>query len=258
MEIKRRDVLRGMAAGSATVPLAAVLADPRLARAAAEGLETVSVEVPGYGSASAALALPGTTPAAAVILIHEWWGLNDQIKAVGAEFAAQGYVALAVDLYDGKVAATPDEAQSYMGALDGAKATATLGAWFDWLKAHEAANGPIGTVGWCFGGGWSLNASLARPVDATVIYYGNVAKSSEELAALSGPVLGHFAEQDEWINHAMVDGFVAAMDAAGKSHTTHWYSANHAFANPTSASYDDEDAALAWQRTLEFFAANLG
>lgn len=258
MEIKRREVLRGMAAGSAAVPLAAVLADPRLARAAAESLETVSIEVPGHGSASAALALPATTPAAAVILIHEWWGLNDQIKAVAAEFAAQGYVALAVDLYDGNVATTPADAQAYMGAVDGAKATATLAAWFDWLKAHESVSGPVGTVGWCFGGGWSLNTALARPVDAAVVYYGNVAKSSEELAALSGPVLGHFAEQDEWINHAMVDGFEDAMDAAGKSYTTHWYDAAHAFANPTSAVYDGEDAALAWQRTLDFFAANLG
>jgi carboxymethylenebutenolidase len=258
MEIKRRDLLRGMVAGSATVPLAAVLADPRLARAAAEGLETVSVEVPGYGSASAALALPEATPAPAVILVHEWWGLNDQIKAVAAEFAAQGYVALAVDLYRGQVATTPEDAQTYMSGVDGAEATATLAAWFDWLKAHAAVNGRIGTVGWCFGGGWALNAALARPVDAAVVYYGNVAKSAEELAALSGPVLGHFAEQDEWINHAMVDAFEEAMDAAGKSHTTYWYDAAHAFANPTSAVYDSEDAALAWQRTLEFLAANLG
>ena len=257
MEVKRREVLRGMVAGSAAAPLAAVLADPRLARAAAEGLDTVSIEVPDVGSVNAALAVPATTPAPAVILIHEWWGLNDQIKAVAAEFANQGYVALAVDLYDGKVATAPEDAQAYMGAVDGAAATATLGAWFDWLKAHDAASGPIGTVGWCFGGGWSLNASLVRPVDATVIYYGNVAKSAEELAALSGPVLGHFAEQDEWINHDMVAGFEQAMDAAGKTYTTHWYSANHAFANPTSAAYDDEDAALAWQRTTEFFAGNL-
>ena len=258
MEIKRRDVLRGMVAGSVVTPLAAVLADPRLARAAAEGLEAVTVDVPGYGSADAALALPAATPAAAVILIHEWWGLNDQIKAVAAEFANQGYVGLAIDLYDGKVATAPEDAQAYMGAVDGAKATATLGAWFDWLKDHEAARGPVGTVGWCFGGGWSLNASLARPVDATVIYYGNVAKSPEELAVLAGPVLGHFAEQDEWINHAMVAEFETAMDAAGKRYTNHWYSANHAFANPTSAAYDGEDAALAWQRTLDFFATNLG
>ncbi|MEZ5669016.1 MAG: dienelactone hydrolase family protein [Alphaproteobacteria bacterium] len=257
MEIKRRDVLRGMVAGSAAAPLAAVLADPKLARAAAEGLETVTIDLPGHGQASAALALPQTTPAAAVLLVHEWWGLNDQIKAVAAEFANQGYVALAVDLYDGNVATTPEAAQTYMGAVDGAKATATLGAWIDWLKAHRAVSGPVGTVGWCFGGGWSLNASLARPVEATVIYYGNVAKSADDLAPLAGPVLGHFAEQDQWINHDMVAGFEAAMDAAGKTYTDHWYSAQHAFANPTSAAYDQEDAATAWERTLAFFREHL-
>jgi carboxymethylenebutenolidase len=258
MEIKRRAVLRGLVAGSAAAPLASVLADPRLARAAAEGLSMVSTEVAGYGTVNAALALPATTPAPAVLLIHEWWGLNDQIKAVAAEFANQGYVALAVDLYDGNVATTPEAAQTYMGAVDAAKATATVGTWIDWLRAHAAVQGGIGTVGWCFGGGWSLNASLARPVEATVIYYGNVAKSVAELAPLAGPVLGHFAEQDQWINHAMVDGFEAAMDAAGKTYATHWYDAQHAFANPTSAVYDGEDAAAAWQRTLAFFDETLG
>lgn len=250
----RRDIVKG----AATLPLAAVLADPLLARAAAEMTEEVSVTLASGETVRASVIYPETTPAPAVLLIHEWWGLNDQIKAVAAEFAAQGYVALAVDLYRGQVATTPEDAQTYMSGVDGAEATATLAAWFDWLKAHAAVNGRIGTVGWCFGGGWALNAALARPVDAAVVYYGNVAKSAEELAALSGPVLGHFAEQDEWINHAMVDAFEEAMDAAGKSHTTYWYDAAHAFANPTSAVYDSEDAALAWQRTLEFLAANLG
>ena len=258
MEIKRREVLRGLVAGSAAAPLAAVLADPRLARAAAEGLETVAIDVPGYGSVSGALALPQATPAAAVMLVHEWWGLNDQIKSVAAEFAHQGYVALAIDLYDGKVATIPDAAQSYMGEVDGELAMATAGAWIDWLKGHAAVTGPVGTVGWCFGGGWSLNASLARPVEATVIYYGNVAKSAVDLAPLASPVLGHFAEQDQWINHAMVTGFEAAMDEAGKAYTNHWYSAQHAFANPSSAAYDDADAATAWDRTLAFFDAHLG
>ena len=258
MEIKRREVLRGLVAGSTAAPLAAVLADPRLARAAAEGLETVTIDVDGYGAVSASLAVPATTPAPAVLLVHEWWGLNDQIKAVAAEFANRGYVALAVDLYDGNVATTAEAAQTYMGAVDGAKATATVGGWIDWLRAHDAVEGGIGTVGWCFGGGWSLNASLAREVEATVIYYGNVAKSAEQLAPLAGPVLGHFAEEDQWINHEMVDGFEAAMDAAGKTYTTHWYAAQHAFANPTSAAYDSDDAATAWQRTLDFFDQNLG
>ncbi|MCY4313121.1 MAG: dienelactone hydrolase family protein, partial [Gammaproteobacteria bacterium] len=116
-----------------------------------------------------------------------------------------------------------------------------------------------GTMGWCFGGGWSLNASLATPVDATVIYYGNVKKAAADLASLQGPVLGHFATRDGWINQDMVSGFEASMHGAGKPElAVHWYEADHAFANPTSARYDADDAALSRERTVEVFRQNLG
>ncbi len=201
--------------------------------------------------------MPAATPAPAIVLIHEWWGLNDQIKSVAAEFAAQGYAALAVDLYDGKVETTPEGARSTMQAVDGAEATDTLASWIAWLKAHKAVSGKIGTLGWCFGGGWSLNASIAAPIDATVVYYGRVNQPAGALGALKGPVLGHFATRDKWIDKDMVAGFQAAMAQVGKSVTAHWYEADHAFANPTQARYDAEDAALAWARTLAFFKAHL-
>ncbi len=249
----RRAVLTGLA----SLPLAAVLADPRLAAAAAMGLEEVTLSLPSGGSVTAALAMPETTPAPSVLLVHEWWGLNDQIKAVAADFAKQGYIALAVDLYGGEVASTPDQAKALMGAVDGAAATETLTAWTEWLRGHDKSTGKIGTVGWCFGGGWSLNASLAAPVDATVVYYGRVNKTAAELASLQGPVLGHFATQDGWINEEMVGGFTAAMDQAGKSYTVHWYEADHAFANPSGGRYDAADAKLAWERTTAFFETQL-
>jgi len=252
--LPRRTLLTGLAG----LPLAVVLADPRLAALAAAGLETVTATTAAGKTVTAALAVPATVPAAAVLLIHEWWGLNDQIKAVAAELAAEGFVALAVDLYDGKVATDPETAQSHMQAVDGAAATETLTTWIDWLKAEPRSTGKIGTVGWCFGGGWSLNASIAAPVAATVIYYGRVERPAADLAALAGPVLGHFADQDQWINRAMVGGFEAAMKDAGKSLETHWYSADHAFANPTSALYDREDAQTSWRRTLAFLRENLG
>ncbi len=249
----RRTVIKGVAG----LPLAAVLADPMLARAAAAGLETVSIETEGGKSVGGALALPAEVPAPAVLLVHEWWGLNDQVKSVAAELARNGYVALAVDLYDGKVTSVPDEARRYMRTVDSGEAWDTLGSWLRWLKADDRVGGGVATVGWCFGGGWSLNASLAEPVDATVIYYGNVAKTADQLAPLKGPVLGHFAARDQWIDRKMVNGFEAAMKAAGKTLEAYWYEADHAFANPTQARYDAEDAALAWQRTQAFFKANL-
>ena len=253
MGLARRELLIGLAG----LPLAAVLADRRLARAAAAGLDTVTIATAGGRQVSAALAAPATLPAPAVMLVHEWWGLNDQIKSVAAALADTGYLALAIDLYDGAVTDQPETARELTRAVESAVATDTAASWVRWLSAHEDGRGKVGTVGWCFGGGWSLNASLAAPVDATVVYYGNVAKERAQLAALTGPVLGHFATRDRWINQAMVEGFEREMAAAGKSAESHWYEADHAFANPTSARYDEADAALAWQRTLAFFEANL-
>ncbi len=249
---------RAFVQGLTGVPLAAILANPTLARAAAAGLEPQAITTPGGVEVAAVLALPAQTPAPAVLMIHEWWGLNDQIKAVAAELAKQGYAALAVDLYGGKVAEDPAAARSHMQAVDANLATETLVAWIGWLGKHQAATGRIGTVGWCFGGGWSLNASIAAPVDATVIYYGRVTRMAADLARLGGPVLGHFASRDNWITRDMVVTWEGEMKKAGKALESHWYEADHGFANPTGARYDEADAKLAWSRTLAFFGQHLG
>lgn len=251
---------RAFLAGLASLPLASVLAFPDLAQAAGKRTEMMTMTGSNGAEFSGALALPkGDGPAPTLVLIHEWWGLNDQIKAVAAEFAELGYVALAIDLHGGKVAADAAEARDLTRAVKPNVATAQLVAAIDYLRNHSRSNGKVGTIGWCFGGGWSLNASLATPVDATVIYYGNVTKSADQLASLNAPVLGHFGTQDRNINEEMVTGFSDALAAAGKSElfTPHWYDANHAFANPTGARYDAEDAALAWERTQAFFKQNL-
>lgn len=251
---------RAFVTGAASLPLATVLADPVLAQQRAAETRTVSITTKrGSRQVSGALAMPaGAGSHPAVLLIHEWWGLNDQIRTMAAEFADQGYVALAADLYDGKVGTNRDENMQLMNAVDPDIATDTLVSWIEWLRAHQSGNGRVGTVGWCFGGAWSLNASLAAPVDATVIYYGSVVKTVEQIANLQSPVLGHFATRDKFIDHDMVCGFEAAMIEAGKTFTHYWYTADHAFANPTGASYDNEDAQLAWRRTLEFLARRLG
>ncbi len=251
--IARRRLLTGLAAA----PLAAILADPRRKAAAAAAVEDVTIATEGGQRTTGALAPLPAAPAGTVLLIHEWWGLNDSIKTMAVEFAKEGYVALAVDLYGGKVGTDPAGAEALMKGVDAAAATDVLVSWADWLRGHGSGNGKVGTVGWCFGGGWSLNASIAAPVDATVIYYGRVEQPAAELAKLKGPVLGHFATQDEWINKAMVGGFEAAMGEAGRSFETHWYEANHAFANPSSGRYDEEDAKLSWSRTLDFLKAHL-
>ena len=250
----RRDIVKG----AATLPLAAILADPLLARAAAEMTEDVTIKLSGGQSATAAVIYPEVTPAPTVVLVHEWWGLNDQIKAVAAELAREGYVALAVDLYEGNVGTTPDEAKKYMQGVKPDLATETLTSWIDWARKNEKTTDNLGTVGWCFGGGWALNASIAAPTEATIVYYGSVARTADQLKSLKGPVMGHFAEKDQWINKEMVDGFVEQMKIAGQpAPEVFWYDADHAFANPSGQRYDQADAQLAWQRSVGFLKKTL-
>ncbi|GAB4359137.1 MAG: dienelactone hydrolase family protein [Gammaproteobacteria bacterium] len=251
---KRRLFVKGLA----SLPLAAVLANPELTRAAAHKLMPATIKNE-RGEARGYLAVPDKTPAPAVLLIHEWWGLNDQIKAVANDMARAGFLAFAIDMFNGSVATTREQAMAQIRGLDVEAGTRAVAAAVEWLRNHEKGNGKVGTVGWCFGGGWSLNASLAAPVDATVIYYGNVKKSAKELASLQGPVLGHFGTLDKRINAEMVGDFERAMMEAGKTDLTiHWYTADHAFANPSGARYDKDDANLAWTRTLAFLHKHLG
>jgi carboxymethylenebutenolidase len=252
---ERRRFLKGMLA----LPLAVVLADPLLAQAAGSRTRQVELALGGGNKVQAHLAMPeGEGPFPAVVLIHEWWGLNDQIKAVAAELANLGFMALAVDLYKGRATDDPEEAMALMQQVDEAEAEETLVGWIDWLRRHQRCNGKVGTIGWCFGGGWSLNASIATPVDATIIYYGNVSRTPEQLARLRGPVLGHFGTLDQYMDEAMVGGFERAMSEAGKNDfQIYWYVADHAFANPTGARYDADDAALAWSRSVSFLHRHL-
>ncbi len=250
----RRDILKG----ASLLPLSAILANPALAKMAADGVEMMSLKLDSGRTVKAGVALPAVSNAPSVILVHEWWGLNDQILSVAADFARQGYLAVAVDLYGGNVATTPDEARANMKAVKATEAEETLQGWMNWAKNERDSSGKIGTVGWCFGGGWSLNASIAAPVDATVIYYGNVTRPASELKKLKGPVQGHFATKDKWINKEMVAGFEAAMKEAGRPDPeNYWYEADHAFANPSGGRFDAEDAQLAWSRTMDFLSKNL-
>jgi len=252
--VARRSVLKG----AAGLSLAGLLADPDAVRAAARSLNTVTMTMPPDDErVRAEMAVPRTTPAPAVLLIHEWWGLNDQIRAVAADLADAGYVALAVDLFDGQVAQTPDEARAVVDAVDEQQATRILAFWIGWLKEVGLTTGRVATLGWCFGGGWSLRAALAAPVDAAVVYYGRVPDNPTQLRRLDGPVLGHFATQDRWINRSMVESFTAAMREADQPYEVYWYDADHAFANPTGGNYDRADARLAWDRTMAFLDTHL-
>jgi carboxymethylenebutenolidase len=253
MTVNRRTAL-----GVTGLTLATVLCDPRRARAAAETLEPVRIRAADGRLVSGALAKPAAARAPGVLLIHEWWGLNDQIKAFAKDLSNKGYLTLAVDLMGVPPTSDPAEAEKISKAVKPEEAGATLKAWLPWLAGHAGSTGKLATLGFCFGGGWSLNASLLVPVDATVIYYGKVDKTADQLGPLKGPVLGHFAKKDTFINQPMVDGFQKAMAEAGKSATVYWYDAEHGFANPTTARYDEPDASLANSRSLAFLKAHIG
>lgn len=200
-----------------------------------------------------------TAPLPAVIVIHEWWGLNDHIKHWTDRLAEDGYVALAVDLYGGQVATDPDTAMKLMKAVDENTAYAILSA----AKAYLAGDPRFvaekqAVIGWCFGGAWSLRQAIADPeLDAAVIYYGHPITDAAALAKIHAPMLGVFANQDEAIPPDVVDGFATAVDGAGKSLELHRYDAVHAFANPSNAKYDQTSAADAWNHVRAFLAKHL-
>jgi len=205
--------------------------------------------------AEAAEGLPG------VIVFHEWWGLNDNIRAMADRLAAQGYLVLAADLYGGRQAEKPDQAQGLMqqALADGPAIDANIEAAYGWLK-DQAKAGRIGTLGWCFGGSISFEAGqeLSGRTAATVIYYGFVNDQADALAKLKAPVLGLFGGQDGGIPVATVQGFRKGLEAQGRHPLIHIYpDAGHAFANPSGKNYRKDDAEDAWKRTLEFLGRYL-
>ena len=251
----RRNFLKGIGA----LPLAAVLANPEFAAAQALQMENITIPITNHKSAKFAVAKPaksGKYPV--VVLIHEWWGLNNQIKSVAMEFANLGFIALAIDLFDGVVAQNPGEATKLTGELNQELAREQCVAVIEYAKTMQGASGKVGVVGWCFGGGWSLNTAIATPVDACVIYYGRLAITTEQARALKAPILGHFGEKDASINAQMVQAFEKTLNEAGKTNYSHnWYLAGHGFANPTGANYNEPSAQLSWQRTTDFFKKHL-
>jgi isopenicillin N synthase-like dioxygenase/dienelactone hydrolase len=213
-------------------------------------IEIIQTTLPSGSSVSAALARAARADAPGLILIHEWWGLLDETKAMAERLALQGYNTLAVDLYGGKASLDPAVAGELMNGVDPLKAGANLSTWNTWLREHGARK--VGTLGFCFGGTWSLNASLVAPVDATVIFYGGVARPAEDLAALRGPVLAHFGSKDNVIPQNSAQQLEAALAQAGKAGDVYTYLADHAFAREGGPNYEPGAAALAWQRTDAF------
>jgi carboxymethylenebutenolidase len=207
------------------------------------------------------LSLPeGATPGIpGVVVIQEWWGLNDHIKHWSDRLAADGYAALAVDLYGGRVADNADSAMAYMKAVDKARALEILKAGHAFLATDPRIQAKRrGSIGWCFGGGMSLQLALNAPdLDAAVIYYGHPVTDPKALQAIHAHILGIFGNADQSIPPGFVNEFETALTTAGVQYQILRYDADHAFANPSGNSYDQADAAAAWEKTRAFLAKHL-
>lgn len=232
-------------------PAQDVISDPKMAYA-----EVGDQNVYGYWSAPA----DAFEPLPAIIMIHEWWGLNDNVRAMADRLAGEGYMVLAVDLYQGQTASTPAEARALM--LDVVEspesARENIRGAYQFLSTIGAPR--IGSLGWCLGGGWSLNTAQLFPdeLDASVIYYGQVTDDEEKLGPINVPILGLFAAEDSGIKVASVEAFEEALDRLRKVHEVHIYpGVGHAFANPTGRNYNAEAADDAWTKTIEFLERHL-
>ena len=202
-----------------------------------------------------------TEPLPAIIMIHEWWGLNDNVRAMAERLAGEGYIVLAIDLFRGQTATDPEAARLLMLRAVENPELASSNIEQAYTFVNDSAGAPrVASLGWCFGGGWSLNAAMLLPekLDATVIYYGRVTDDVDKLLPISAPILGFFGDKDRGISIKSVRDFEDALKRLRKSHEIHVYSgARHAFANPSGNAYNAEYADDAWQKTLMFLRNHL-
>jgi carboxymethylenebutenolidase len=195
----------------------------------------------------------------AVVMIHEWWGLNDNIKEMADELAGEGYVVLGADLYNGEVATDPNRARELSSSVreNPQQAITNLQSAVQYLASLPNVNSSrIADLGWCFGGGQSLQLALhseQHPLAATVIYYGNLVNDTSELSKIKWPVLGIFGDQDNSIPVDSVKAFGRGLNETGVTNEIYIYpGVGHAFANPSGDNYAPQETADAWQKTLTF------
>lgn len=200
----------------------------------------------------------------AVIMIHEWWGLNEHIKSQADILAKEGYVVLAVDLYQGEVATTPDRSRELSSSVRNNPASAidNLQSAVNYVKSLEMVDGNrIASLGWCFGGDWSLQLALnssENPLAATIVYYGRPVTDTASLSSISWPILGIFGDQDQAIPVESVKQFTSALNASGVTNEIYLYEGvGHAFANPSGDNYAPKETADAWQKTIGFLRTYL-
>lgn len=219
--------------------------------------EMMTFDTPDGKTASAYLLKSKEPSDKYLFVFQEWWGLNDNTKREADKyFAALDNVnVLAPDMYDGQSTDNPDEAGKLMKGTNQERLQNIIKGALNYAGDEPE----IATIGWCFGGGLSLQASIlaGESGKGCVMYYGMPVKTATELAPLEVPVLGIFAEKDEWINHEVIDQFEKLAAATGKDVTNYWFDADHAFANPSQPRYVEEEATKANAMAMEFLKKRL-
>lgn len=195
-----------------------------------------------------------------IVMIHEWWGLNENIKNVAKQMASEGYVVLAVDLF-GEVTTESMRAQELTSGVrsNPDNAIQNMKSAVSFLRNHESVDdNAIGSLGWCFGGGMSLQLALNEEMSATGIYYGSLVADPETLSVIEWPVLGIFGSEDRSISVEQVKAFETALNEINVENEIYIYDGvGHAFANPSGVSYAPEQTKDAWENTVAFFDKHL-
>jgi carboxymethylenebutenolidase len=214
------------------------------------------------GAAEGEIAEPsGSGKTGGLIVLQEWHGVNEEMKQKVAKFAAEGFVALAPDLYHGKVAKNDEEAGRLMGQLDWGKAIGEIAGAVQFLKEHPRSNGKVGVLGFCMGGALAFASAASIPgLAAAVPFYGIPDTSKFDWSKVSAPVQAHFAGIDEWASPEKGRALAKQIEGAGKSIELHVYDgAGHAFMRATDPSkYHEASSKKAWERTLAFLHQHLG
>ncbi|MEO5616929.1 MAG: dienelactone hydrolase family protein [Candidatus Eisenbacteria bacterium] len=242
-------------AAAAVVPASVAAVTPRRRVARPIFPDTAIVSLGPARSGAFVAYPPGGSAAPGMVIVHEWWGLNAQIREMARRLAREGYVTIVPDLYGGKIATDGETAHILTRGLDEAEALRQIAAAAGWLAAEpRIAKRRLGVMGFCMGGRLALEAALREPsFSAVVMFYGAPESRVERLVSLKAPLLGHFGADDQGISVDRVDSFGRMLKGAGKLGDVHIYpDAGHAFMNESQPGYRADAARLAWVRTLDF------
>ncbi len=222
---------------------------------------TFPVTASGATEASGEISEPdGSDRAPGLVMLQEYWGINDHMKSMTDRFAAAGFVVLTPDLFHGKVAKTAAEAGGLMQELDRTRALDEIAGAVAFLRTHPRCTGRIGVTGFCMGGALALSAACKIPdLGAVVPFYGVPSPTTVDYGKVTAPVQAHFSKTDAWATPAAAADVKKQLEASGKEMELHLYDADHAFMNDSRPEvFHEISAKLAWDRAIAFLKKKLG